>query len=188
MKPSTALIFFTVHNRKGLHNPWAAEVVQEFQEQVVKMEELRQQGWTGVVLDSPVGPLSVAPGGTLLAGCDVDSRGFGVNLWSPGPSGDPTNPDWVQSLANGAYIAVTEKCVAFPSRIEDAVRQIITMFSRDFVGAKGREYPWGPASRGQRTTLEKAGARFPTTSAPNEEGRSRHLPYFAPTPQRHSMR
>lgn len=148
------LLFFTIHKKekegKGERNPRSILVI----------EALRQRGCTVMVLNSLVDDESkfIVSAGEAVPLFDVDC---GVNQWSPRPSTTLGTPSWVRVLSTGSCVAVGSDCVAFPTRLEGAARQIVTMFSREY-RENGHDYPWGPApSKKRRSRRERDRLRHP---------------------------
>ena len=133
------LVFFTIHEEKsdnGRRNPRSALLVEALRQHILEVEALQKRGCVAVVLDSP----NVVPATVAVALFDVN---FGVNRWSPRPNNASRTPSWARALSSGWCVAVGYRCVALPSHVKDAARQIAAMFSQGRC-EKG-VYPWGSA-------------------------------------------
>src|SRR3989344_518234 len=131
-------VFFTLaRDGNGRTNPRSVLVVEALRQHILEVEALQQRGCAAVVLDSPE---LVVPAGMAVALFDVN---FGVNRWSPRSRTALRTPDWARALSSGWCVAVGCRCVAFPSHVKDAARQIAIMFSQGRC-EKG-VYPWGSA-------------------------------------------
>ena len=131
-------VFFTLaRDGNGGANPRSVLVVEALQRRILEVEAFRERGCVAVILDSP---RLVVPATVVVALFDVN---FGVNRWSPRPNNAARTPSWARALSSGWCVAVGYRCVALPSHVKDAARQIAAMFSQGRC-EKG-VYPWGSA-------------------------------------------
>ncbi|MEX2014143.1 MAG: hypothetical protein WD896_02190 [Parcubacteria group bacterium] len=133
VKSSGSLVFFSLHNslyrNEVQTNPSSVQIIRPLLKHLLAFPELQRRGCVAVVFESVEGcPIKPRQGGAAVPVFDVP-YGCGIKQWLVRPSTHPDNPGWVQEFSiGGLCIAIARKCVAQPTRINDAVRQIANRF------------------------------------------------------------